>query len=134
MERPTDEQVQRLLKLLLARVILFNRRRVSEVEEIKVSDFACRVGDTPDDIFDALDIFEQAIAKRMSVIEVRGKSTRSIRKVFVLLSSDLVRAIDYVLRKRNYHNPYVFGRRGCPTPIDGCQAMRYVLEQCPNLK
>ena len=27
-----------------------------------------------------------------------------------------------------------FRRRGCPTLIDGCQAMRYVSEQCPYLK
>lgn len=75
---------------------------------------------------------------RMQLIEVRGKSTRGLRKVFILLTPDMVEGIAYLLRTRIYAgvdplNKYVFGRAN-GSPIDGCGAMRYVAEACPNLK
>ena len=77
---------------------------------------------------------------RMDLVEVRGKSTRGIRKVFILLTPDMSEAIEYLLHTRvkvgiSTSNPYVFARKGqSQTPIDGCKAMRDVTEGCPGLQ
>ena len=67
---------------------------------------------------------------RIHLIEVRGKSTRGIRRVFILLTPDMVRGIEYILRTRAYagvnpNSKYVFGRTSA-SPQDGCAAMRII--------
>ena len=74
---------------------------------------------------------------RIHLIEVRGKSTRGIRRVFILLTPDMVRGIEYILRTRAYagvnpNSKYVFGRTSA-SPQDGCAAMRAVSKACPGL-
>ncbi|XP_064637855.1 uncharacterized protein LOC135494034 [Lineus longissimus] len=57
--------------------VQFNKRRVSEVEELKVTHFNERKDDVDnEEILESLTFAEKTLAKRMSVIEVRGKSTR----------------------------------------------------------
>ena len=73
---------------------------------------------------------------RMKVIEVRGKSTRATRKVYILLTQDMVNALDYIVTKRLHAkgNPFLFARKTATTPLDGCEAMRVVTERCPSLQ
>lgn len=71
------------------------------------------------------------------MVEVRGKSTRGVRKVFILFTLDMVDGIQHLLRTRIYagvnpENQFVFGRTGT-TPLDGCTAMRDVTDSCPSL-
>lgn len=73
----------------------------------------------------------------MQLIEVRGKSTRGLRKVFVLLTLDMVQGICHLLSSRIYagvdpSNIYVFART-TQSPLDGCEAMRDVTTNCPGL-
>ena len=46
----------------------------------------------------------------MDVLEIRGKSTRGIRKVYVLLTDDMVNGIEYLLKTRHFKSTYIFGR------------------------
>ena len=124
---------------VMCRLILFNKRRVSEVEELKVKDLTDSVKSSDsEDILAQMDFTERALAKRMKVIEVRGKSTRGLRKVFIILSEHMNKACFHLLTTRPYvgidsSNPYLFAR--CEnSPLDGCQAMRIVSEKCPGLQ
>ena len=73
----------------------------------------------------------------MELVEVRGKSTRGLRKVFVLFTHDMVAGISHLLATRIYagvnpNNVYLFGRTST-SPQDGCTAMRMVTEACTGL-
>ena len=68
---------------------------------------------------------------RMKVVEVRGKSTRSIRKVYILITPEMVRAIKYVCEKRQQDSPFVI------SPLSyfyifsrGCYVIEYFLCSC----
>jgi hypothetical protein len=76
---------------------------------------------------------------RMELVEVRGKSTRGIRKVFIILTPDMVSGINYLLSRRKLvdvsnQNPFLFARRSDITPLDGCEAMRTITNLCPKLE
>ncbi|KAL5020636.1 hypothetical protein ScPMuIL_002282 [Solemya velum] len=101
---PTYDQYVELTHFLIVRILIFNKRRIAEVDELKVSDFTSRIQgdnlDTTTEVFQCLGISEQALLKRMQLIEVRGKSTRGLRKVFLLLSEDMVEGIQHLLTTR----------------------------------
>ena len=65
---PSWNELKWAAQLIMARVILFNKRRVSEVMEMKVTDFLMlqqqKEEETGDDIYKSLDISEQALSKR----------------------------------------------------------------------
>ncbi|XP_064630705.1 uncharacterized protein LOC135494501 [Lineus longissimus] len=132
----SNDDLKWLSQLVLTRIVLFNKRRVSEVEELKVSDFLGRKSEKDnEEILASLDVSERVLAKRMALIEVRGKSTRSLRKVFILLSPDMVEQIEYLIKKRKIISPYVFSRpREINSPTDGCEAIRVVTSKCPMLR
>lgn len=72
----------------------------------------------------------------MDLIEVRGKSTRTLRKVFVLITKEMATCVDFLIetRKHGDNNPYLFARKLSKSPLDGCTAMRVVTASCPSLK
>ena len=128
-------------KLLLVRLALFNKRRISEVAELKICDFSNRLGSSADheEVFEQLDITEQILVKRMDLIEVRGKSVRGLRKVFIVLTQEMVQACEHLLKtryhaKQNLDNPFLFSRPNSLGPIDGCTAMREITNLCEQLK
>ena len=74
----------------------------------------------------------------MQLIEVRGKSTRKLRKVFILVTDLMQEGLEYLLRTRQkagIHacNPYLFARISKTTPLDGCTAVREITAMCPGL-
>ena len=88
---------------VMCRFILFNKRRVSKVEELKMKDLNDSVNanaSDSEDILAQMDFTERALAKRMKVIEVRGKGTRGIRKVFIILSKQMSKACFHLLTIR----------------------------------
>ena len=75
----------------------------------------------------------------MKVIEVRGKSTRGLRKVFVILSDSMYKGCLHLLKTRLYigipaSNKFLFARVEIDTPLDGCEAMRVMTELCEGLE
>ena len=130
----------KLSKMLLVRIALFNKRRISEVAELKVSDYSNRLGSSVnDEVLQQLDFTEKILVKRMELIEVRGKSTRGLRKVFIVLTPEMIEACEHLL-KTKYHsgqssdNPYFFSRKNSLSPIDGCTAMREITALCKQIK
>ncbi|XP_053380135.1 uncharacterized protein LOC128548751 [Mercenaria mercenaria] len=137
----TYKEYVRFAWLLIARIAMFTKRRISEVDELTVDDFKNRIhGEDTDgnsEIIESLDISEKLLYKRIDLIEVRGKSTRALRKVFVLLTEDMVRAINHLLSIRIYagvkpDNKFIFGRSNS-SKLDGCTALREVTESCEGL-
>ena len=135
----SDHEWTEATQALMVRILLFNKRRVSEVGEIKISDIeqAQNCSDN-EQVMSQMDIAEKALAGRMVAIEVRGKSTRGLRKVFVVLSQPMLRLCQHLIQTRMYvgippSNVYLF-----TTPsgsiLDGCRAMREVTFRCPGLE
>ncbi|XP_074652770.1 uncharacterized protein LOC141907100 [Tubulanus polymorphus] len=132
---PTSKQWKHLAYAVLVRIVLFNRRRISEVEEMIMSDFENIVPDADQnqEILQSLSLAEQLLVKRMRVIEIRGKSTRSIRGVYILLTEKMVKAIEHILDTRQSTSDFIFARKRADTPLDGCTAMREMTKLCPGL-
>ena len=136
--QPDLNQWIQLCHMLMVRILLFNKRRVSEVEELKIKDILEIENNKDDEILSQMDLTEKALAKRMSVVEVRGKSTRGLRKVFVILSEGMLLACKHLIQTRMYvgidqSNEYLFARPG-GSVLDGCKAMRDVTNNCPGLE
>ncbi|XP_074661125.1 uncharacterized protein LOC141913860 [Tubulanus polymorphus] len=131
---PDSKQWTFMAQLTLVRIAMFNKRRVSEVAEIKRHEInECQQTENRE-ILQSLDKVEQALVKRMSLFEVRGKSTRGLRKAFILMTTDMVDSIEYLSNTNsNKLNPYLFARKSSRTPLDGCEAFRVVTNECPNL-
>ena len=137
--KPSLEQWTEACQTLMVRILLFNKRRVAEVQELKVEDIL-HAHDTKDnaDIMSQLDVTEQALANRMRVVEVRGKSTRGLRKVFIILSEPMMKACVHLNQTRLYagidpSNEFLFARQG-GSVLDGCKAMRDMTSKCPGLE
>ena len=74
----------------------------------------------------------------MKVIEVRAKSTRGLRKVYIILSEWMNKACLHLLNTKlhagiNPLNPYLFVKSE-RSPLDGCQAMLVMCERCDRLR
>ena len=137
--KPTRKEWIAAAQSLLARLVIFNKRRISEVEELKANEIVEVEQAGSDEIISNLDVTERALAKRMKVIEVRGKSTRGLRKVFVILSDLMHKGCLHLLKTRKYigipaSNKFLFARVGSDNPLDGCEAMRVMTELCEGLE
>ena len=137
--QPTRREWITSAQALLARLVIFNKRRISEVEELKANELVESEQAGSDEIISYLDVTEKALANRMKVIEVRGKSTRGLRKVFVILSDLMHKGCLHLLNTRlsvgiPASNTFLFARVGSDTPLDGCEAMRVMSELCEGLE
>ena len=73
----------------------------------------------------------------MELLEVRGKSTRGLRKVFVILTTTMVEGLEHLVMTRAQagvplSNEFLFSRY-TDTPQDGCEAIRVVTGACRSL-
>ena len=111
---PNVDTWHALAKVCLANIILFNRRRSGEAARILVKDY--REGNTrsvaEDDVLLSLSKLEKHLVQNFVRIEVDGKRGR---KVPILLTSEMCREIDELLKTRDKagiveENPYIFSR------------------------
>ena len=121
--RPNVDQWREACQTLMVRILLFNKRRVSEVEEMKISDIENMNNTEGEDALLDMDIADKTLAARMNVVEVRGKSTRGLRKVYVILSAEMLLLCNYLIQTRMFvgidpDNQYLFARPGGST-MDG---------------
>lgn len=136
--KPNENQWTEACQILMVRILLFNKRRVSEVEEMKISDIEDMNNREDEDALLDMDIADKTLAARMNVVEVRGKSTRGLRKVYVILSAEMLLLCNHLIQTRIYvgigpENQYLFARPGGST-MDGCKAMREITQACPGLQ
>nr|XP_055051673.1 uncharacterized protein LOC129437514 isoform X1 [Misgurnus anguillicaudatus] len=124
-----------LAKVTLAQVIIFNRRRAGEVSKMTLECFMKRdQTELHEDIALGLSPFEQKMSKHFSRVEIMGKKGR---KVAVLLSPDLVGAMQLLVDKRHScevdgDNPFLFARPKCSATsfFRGQDCIRLFANQC----
>nr|XP_023028017.1 uncharacterized protein LOC111516064 [Leptinotarsa decemlineata] len=109
----------KLSSAVLCRIILFNKRRSGEASRMTLEQYACR----PDwkeqcttELKDSLTSLEKTLANRLVVVEVHGKSRKNF-KVPILLTPELKKAVDTLIKTRHLanvysKNVYVFPRSG----------------------
>ncbi|XP_073667579.1 uncharacterized protein [Paramisgurnus dabryanus] len=122
-----------LCRSTLAKIILFNRRRVGEVARMQLKCFLER-DTTPlhKDVAVGLTAFEQKLCSHFSRVEIRGKRGR---KVAILLSPDMVDALTLLISKRQecgvpQDNTFLFARPRCLTSYRGQDSLRIYAEEC----
>lgn len=109
----------KLSQLTIASIIVFNRRRVGETQNILVSDFKGRESmdeTSNEELFAALSEESKKLAKRFTRMKVRGKKGSNVN---VLLKSHIEDCIELML---NHHakvgissqNPYLFALPSSP--------------------
>lgn len=118
----------KLSELTMASVIVFNRRRVGETQNILVADFDKRelINETSHEVlFNALSEESKKVARRFSRVKLRGK--KGSKNVNVLLNADILRCIELMLYHRldarvPSNNKYLFAL----PPIPGDKRIKVV--------
>ncbi|XP_070411621.1 uncharacterized protein [Nothobranchius furzeri] len=130
---PSPQAYGELCKTTLSKIILFNRRRGGEVSKMHLSAFAMRdTSPLHKDVALGLSQFEQKLCAHFSRVEIKGKRGR---KVAVLLSPDMVEAINILISRRQecgvpQKNPFLFARPHCLTPFRAQDCLRLYSNQC----
>ncbi|KAJ8313890.1 hypothetical protein KUTeg_008451, partial [Tegillarca granosa] len=116
----------RLCKIVLAQVILFNRKRSGEAERLRKNDFLkCAINQkVDDDICNTLTVFEKTLCQTHLRVETRGKRGR---KVSILFTEFMKQNVDYLLKlqeENNISSKYVFARPSGHLPYRGSDALK----------
>ena len=128
-----------LNKVMLARIIVLNRRRSGESAKIKVEEFQERPRPNGDKVvMEGLSNVEQELCRSLERIEIRGKRGSNVP---VLLTEEMVNAIDILIERRNETgvnsaNEFLFARAnyGSLDHIRGCDCLRELAKEagCKN--
>ena len=130
---PTAQHWSSLAKVLLAEVILFNRRREGEVSCMPLIAFTSRdTSDPNQDIDWALSEVEKKLCRHFSRIETRGKRGR---KVPILLTPKMLSGLELLVQQRNKcgvpkDNTYMFARPGAMSHFRGSDCIRTFGRAC----
>ncbi|CAJ1081294.1 hypothetical protein F2P79_020338 [Xyrichtys novacula] len=122
-----------LTKVILTKVILFNRRRSGEVSKIPVSAYLSHnPSDPQEEVNLALSDLEKKLCQHFRRIEIRGKRGR---KVPVLLTPPVQAALDLLIRKRQEcgvlpENTYLFARPTTLICYRGSDCLRHFAKVC----
>ncbi|CAH2013947.1 unnamed protein product [Acanthoscelides obtectus] len=108
-----SESWKMLAYCLLARIILFNKRRSGEAARLTIDSYNSRPQwseQSTTELKNSLTPFEVKLAERLAVVEMPGKRAK---KVPVLLTDEVRVALDLLISKRtdcgiSGNNPYIF--------------------------
>lgn len=126
---------QQLQKLILAMIILFNRRRCGEVSKMKLEDYhSSHAGHQFNDF--GLSEFEKELAKRLKRLEITGKRGRTVP---VLLTKQISNALDLIVECRknttiSKENSYIFANSSPSGHFRGTDVLRYYSEKCGAIR
>ncbi|XP_014873036.1 uncharacterized protein LOC106936497 [Poecilia latipinna] len=126
-----------LAKVILAQVILFNRRRAGEVSRMHLSVYLSKDTSTAhEDVNLALTALEQKLCNYFVRITIVGKRGR---KVPVLLSPQMKESLDTLTEKREEcgvlkENLYLFALPNSFHYLRGSDCIRQLVSQCSGLK
>lgn len=131
----------KLSELTIASIIVFNRRRTGESQNILVSDFTRResINETSnEELFRALSEESKKVAKLYSRMKIRGK--KGVLNVNVLLPADLIRCIELLLSHRvesgvPSDNPFLFALPPPPGEdrirvVNACKVLASLSNMC----
>lgn len=132
-EEATPKTYAELNKVILAQIILFNRRRAGEVSKMRLKSFEERDRTKlHQDVAMALSKLEQQLCCYFTRVEIVGKRER---KVVVLLSPCMVDALTLLTSKRREcgvhdNNVFLFGRPQALSHYRGQDCLRIYASQC----
>lgn len=121
------ENFSALAKVILSRIVLFNRRKGQEVSSIQISQFVSR---KKSDVLDDMDIsvtdLERTMCGFFSRIDIRGTSGRMVP---VLLKPSFESTLELLVDARDKcgvlcENPYLFGRPTALTAYRGAESIQ----------
>lgn len=113
-EQATAQNYSHLARITLTTIVLFNRRRVGEVSKMKLRNFVELDHSNPHEEI-GLSEFEQKLCRYFERVELKGKRGR---KVAVLLTPEMVNALNLIVEKRTEcgvpdGNEYLFAVPKC---------------------
>ncbi|XP_067285389.1 uncharacterized protein [Pseudorasbora parva] len=130
-EEPNIKSFGNLAQVTLTQVVLFNRRRQGEVSKMELQAFTSRNRtELNPDIMIGLSEFEKKVAKYFDRVEIRGS-----RMVPVLLTPDMITAMDLLVKNRNEcqvhpENVFLFARPCVLSHYRGSDCFRKYSKQC----
>jgi len=132
-EEPNIKSFGNLAQVTLTQVVLFNRRRQGEVSKMELQAFTSRNRtELNPDIMMGLTEFETKVAKYFERVEIRGKRSRMVP---VLLTPDMIAAMDLLIKKRSEcqvhrENVYLFARPCVLSHYRGSDCFRKFSKLC----
>ena len=130
---PTLDDILLLTQVILAKVIIFNRKRQGEVSKITLTDYHAKRKADNSEIALALTDFERALLQTLERIEIRGKRGRTVP---VLLTKEMTQWIDHLLTLRKSAsvipetNKCLFATLGEHAHFRGSDSMRKFAAEC----
>ncbi|XP_070576783.1 uncharacterized protein [Ptychodera flava] len=124
---PNEKAWAELCRVTLAQMILFNRRRSSEMSRMTMDDYENIHRGINEGVDSCLSSFEDHLCQKMNVVEVWGKRGRNVP---VILTSCLKDQVDLLVSSRNKvginkKNKYVFAcLKNSELPVHGSTAIR----------
>ncbi|XP_029365904.1 uncharacterized protein LOC115048523 isoform X2 [Echeneis naucrates] len=132
-DNPSVETYAVLAKVILARTIIFNRRKPGEVSAIKLKSFMQR---KMSNVLDGMDIsvsdLERAMCRLFARVDIRGSCGRLVP---VILKPSFVSAMELLVEVRETcgipsKNPFLFARPSALTPYKGSECVQHYVREC----
>ncbi|XP_058639539.1 uncharacterized protein LOC131544877 isoform X2 [Onychostoma macrolepis] len=126
-EKANGKNFANLCKVMLAQIVIFNRRREGEVSKMNIQSYTSRdQAPVHKDIAVGLSDFEKKLCGYFQRVEIRGKRGR---KEPVLLTPDMVVAMDLLVNMREkcqvpVENQHLFARPGALSHYRGGDCIR----------
>lgn len=131
----------KLSELTIASVIVFNRRRIGETQNILVADFEKResINETSnEELFNALSEESKKVARRFNRMQLRGK--KGVKNVYVLMKADISQCIELLMYHRldagvPSNNKYLFALPPIPGDkrikvVNACNVLATLSKKC----
>lgn len=132
-EHVSAETYASLAKVILGRIILFNRRKPGEVSGLKLTDFLSRkTYHAHNYIGVSLSDLERTMCRFFTRIEIRGNCGRIVP---VLLKQSFVLALELLVNNRETcgvpaENPFLFARPSALTAYSGSTTLQSFVKEC----
>lgn len=132
-ECPSPEKYAALAKVMLARIIIFNRRRAREVSTVQLTAFMSRKKSNLHNNFDiSVSDLERTMCGFFTRVDIRGKCGRMVP---VLLKPSFVSALELLVNVRETcgvpsNNPFLFGRPSALSAYNGSDCIQKYVREC----
>lgn len=131
-DSPSTENYAALVKVILARTLIFNRRRSAEVSSVQLPDYMSKktaIVDAGVDI--SVSDLERNMCGYFTRIEIQGKCGW----VPILLKPSFISALELVLQVRKTcgvprENPFLFARPNALTAYSGPECIQKYVKEC----
>ncbi|XP_008286893.1 uncharacterized protein LOC103362345 [Stegastes partitus] len=132
-ESPSAESYAALARVVLTRIIIFNRRKPREVSSIPLTAFMSRKkSDVLDDMDVSVSDLERTMCRFFVRVDVRGQCGRMVP---VLLKPSFVSALELLVNVREAcgvpnKNPFLFGRPSVLSAYKGTEMIQRFVKHC----